>query len=51
MIPEAVLKYIDKNHERSLGDLFEFLSIPSVSTVESHAGDLLRCEGAACCSH
>ena len=40
MIPDAVLQHIDKNHEHSLGDLFEFLRIPSISTVENHAGDV-----------
>jgi acetylornithine deacetylase/succinyl-diaminopimelate desuccinylase-like protein len=37
-----VLDYINKNYERSLGDLSDFLSIPSISAVESRAGDVRR---------
>lgn len=40
MIPEPVLDHINKNVERSFGDLFEFLGIPDISPLESHAGDV-----------
>jgi acetylornithine deacetylase/succinyl-diaminopimelate desuccinylase-like protein len=45
MIPDAVQRYIDKNHERSLNDLFEFIRMPSISTVKVHAGDVRRAAG------
>lgn len=45
MIPEAVLKHIDSNYQRSITDLFEFLRIPSVSTADIHAGDVRRAAG------
>ena len=42
MMPEPVRDYINKNYERSLDDLFEFLSIPDVSTDVSHVSDMQK---------
>ena len=40
MIPDAVLKYVNDNYERSIAELTEFLRIPGISSVESHAPDV-----------
>ncbi|HET7585185.1 MAG TPA: dipeptidase [Gemmatimonadaceae bacterium] len=37
-----VLQYLQSNHDRALGQLVEFASIPSVSTDPAHAGDVAR---------
>jgi acetylornithine deacetylase/succinyl-diaminopimelate desuccinylase-like protein len=37
------LAYLEANHERYLGELAEFLAIPSVSTTKENAPDVLRC--------
>jgi acetylornithine deacetylase/succinyl-diaminopimelate desuccinylase-like protein len=42
MIPDAVLKYINDNYERSIIELTEFLRIPGISSVDSHAPDVRR---------
>ncbi|MGA9140996.1 MAG: M20/M25/M40 family metallo-hydrolase [Methanocella sp.] len=40
MIPDAVLKYVNGSYERSIAELAEFLRIPGISSVESHAPDV-----------
>jgi acetylornithine deacetylase/succinyl-diaminopimelate desuccinylase-like protein len=37
---QKVLKQLDANHDRTLAELVEFASIPSVSTDPAHAGDI-----------
>jgi acetylornithine deacetylase/succinyl-diaminopimelate desuccinylase-like protein len=39
---DRILAYLRANHERILGKLVEFASIPSVSTDPSHAADINR---------
>lgn len=40
---EMSLKYIDKNRERFVEELFELLRIPSISAESGHKDDMLRC--------
>jgi acetylornithine deacetylase/succinyl-diaminopimelate desuccinylase-like protein len=40
MVPADVLKTIDENRQRYEGELFQFLSIPSVSTYSQNAADI-----------
>jgi acetylornithine deacetylase/succinyl-diaminopimelate desuccinylase-like protein len=40
---EEALRYIDSQHDRYLGELREFLAIPSVSTLAAHRDDVRRC--------
>jgi acetylornithine deacetylase/succinyl-diaminopimelate desuccinylase-like protein len=40
---DTVLTYLRSGKERFLGELKEFLAIPSVSTSKEHAGELRRC--------
>lgn len=35
--------YIEKNNDRFLGELFDLLRIPSISSLEAHKGDMLTC--------
>ena len=37
---DTVLIWISRNHKRWQGDLEKWLSIPSVSAQEAHAGDV-----------
>ena len=39
---QKALEYVRANSERYLGELKEFLSIPSISTLDENKGDLLR---------
>ncbi|MCL2347597.1 MAG: hypothetical protein FWC50_04970, partial [Planctomycetaceae bacterium] len=39
---EAINKYIKKNAKRFESEFFEFLRIPSVSTVPAHAKDMQK---------
>ncbi len=34
--------YLDDNQDRFLEELFEFLRIPSISSLPEHAGDVVR---------
>ena len=36
-------EYIEKNRDRFLQELFSLIRIPSVSSLESHKDDMLRC--------
>lgn len=36
-------KYISKNKDRFVEELFELLRIPSISAVSSHKGDMVKC--------
>lgn len=38
MIPEPVLDHLKKNNEKYTQELFEFISIPSISTLPAYAG-------------
>ncbi|HXV75014.1 MAG TPA: dipeptidase, partial [Candidatus Polarisedimenticolaceae bacterium] len=38
----AIATYLERNRERHLAELVELLSIPSISTDSSHAGDVRR---------
>jgi acetylornithine deacetylase/succinyl-diaminopimelate desuccinylase-like protein len=40
---EKVLSYIESNKEQYLDELTELLSIPSVSSLKEHQGDMQRC--------
>ncbi len=40
---DTVLTYLRSGKERFLGELKEFLAIPSVSTSKEHAGEIRRC--------
>ncbi len=40
---EKVLSYIESNKEQYLSELTELLSIPSVSSLKEHQGDMQRC--------
>lgn len=42
---ERVLAYLKRNHDRILGELVEFASIPSVSTDPAHAADMAAAAG------
>ena len=42
MADDDVLDHLRANHDRILGKLVEFASIPSVSTDPSHATDMER---------
>ncbi len=37
MIPEPVLDHLQKNNEKYVSELFEFISIPSISTLPAYA--------------
>ena len=39
---ENVLEYLSKNKERFVGELSEFISIPSVSALPEHFGDIKK---------
>jgi acetylornithine deacetylase/succinyl-diaminopimelate desuccinylase-like protein len=41
---DTVLLWVDKNHSRWLGDLKNWLSIPSISAQPEHAADVLAAE-------
>ncbi|WP_298064543.1 M20/M25/M40 family metallo-hydrolase, partial [uncultured Rikenella sp.] len=40
---EAWTTYIDRNRDRFLSELFEYLRIPSVSSESAHKPDMERC--------
>ena len=40
---QEVIKYIDANREKFVGELKEILSIPSISTLPEHKADIFRC--------
>jgi acetylornithine deacetylase/succinyl-diaminopimelate desuccinylase-like protein len=43
MIMKDVLNFIESNRDRYLDELFDFLRIPSISSVESHNDDTKKC--------
>ncbi len=42
MVPASILEQINRNRQRSLEELSDFLRIPSVSTDPAHASDIRR---------
>ena len=40
---ETIKNYIEENKERFLNELFELIRIPSISSIEEHKPDMLRC--------
>lgn len=38
-----IKNYIQENKERFLEELFELIRIPSISSIESHKDDMIRC--------
>lgn len=40
---ETVKNYIEENKERFLNELFELIRIPSISSIEAHKPDMIRC--------
>ena len=42
MVPEKILEQINRNRQRSIEELSDFLRIPSVSTDPAHASDIRR---------
>ncbi|HEY8057000.1 MAG TPA: dipeptidase [Terriglobales bacterium] len=41
-LPKALTSYLDKNADRSLAELKDFLRIPSISTLPAHKPDMAR---------
>ena len=39
----TIKNYIQENQERFLNELFELIRIPSISSIEAHKPDMLRC--------
>ena len=40
---QSLLSYVDTNKDRYLGELRDFLAIPSISTTPDNSGDVRRC--------
>ena len=39
----TIKNYIEENKERFLNELFELIRIPSISSIEAHKPDMIRC--------
>ena len=40
---KPVIAFIEANRDRFVGELTEFLTIPSISALPQHAGEVRRC--------